>query len=103
MTHDVPVHALLAGTPLPYTPAQAFGDLTRAATIYVTIRVEDRYLNIRTWPRPMLARYVAIEIECFVREWRLLVEDAEIPRLTRAVVEALATIDREPRQSTSAM
>lgn len=92
MKNDEPVHALIAGASNP-DACPAITELARAATIYVCIRVEERYLNIRTWPRPMLARYVEIEIECFVREWRIALAEADLPRLTRAVVAELGRAD----------
>ena len=93
MKNDEPVRAVSGEARSPAAPASALLELTRAATIYVCIRVEERYLNIHAWPRPMLARYVEIEIECFVREWRIALAEADIPGLTRAVVAELGRAD----------
>jgi hypothetical protein len=95
MKNEEPARALIAGAPA--CPSAGMRELTQAAAIYIGIRIEDRYLNIGAWPRPMLARYVTIEIECFVREWRLALADADIPHLARAVIMELGHADRPRR------
>jgi hypothetical protein len=89
MPDDEPVRALLAQTALPCLPLDPLGDLACAIELYIGMRLEDRYLDVAAWARPMLARYIEIEIECFSREWRVPVRPEDLPCLTRAVLERL--------------
>jgi pilus assembly protein CpaF len=73
----------------PFEQTQQFQDVLAAAHEHLLNRIEDRRIDIDAWAPDTVAKYVQEETASFVQEWRIPVNEAEMRRVSEALVKEL--------------
>lgn len=72
-----------------FEQSQEFQDVLSAAHEYLLNRIEDRRLDIGSWARDTLVKFVDEETATFVQEWRIPVNETEMRLVAGALVKEL--------------
>lgn len=74
---------------LPFEQTQQFQDVLSAAHEYLLNRIEDQRIDLASWARNTVVKYVETETAGFVQEWRIPVNEAEMQQVSSALVKEL--------------
>lgn len=83
------VSARLDGADLPFEQTQQFQDVLSAAHEFLLNRIEDQRIDIASWSRSTVTKYVETETASFVQEWRIPVNESEMQQVSGALVKEL--------------
>ena len=83
------VASRLDGHNVPFEQTQQFQDVLAAAHEFLLNRIEDQRIDIASWSRPTVAKYVETETASFVKEWRIPVNESEMHQVSGALVKEL--------------
>jgi len=83
------VSARLDGADLPFEQTQQFQDVLSAAHEFLLNRIEDQRIDIASWSRTTVTKYVETETASFVQEWRIPVNEFEMQQVSGALVKEL--------------
>ncbi|ULU26382.1 CpaF family protein [Dyella terrae] len=83
------VSARLHGADLPFEQTQQFQDVLSAAHEFLLNRIEDQRIDIASWSRSTVTKYVETETASFVQEWRIPVNESEMQQVSGALVKEL--------------
>jgi pilus assembly protein CpaF len=83
------VAARLDGQDLPFEQTQQFQDVLSAAHEFLLNRIEDQRIDIASWSRTTVTKYVETETASFVQEWRIPVNEFEMQQVSGALVKEL--------------
>ena len=83
------VASRLDGPDLPFDQTQQFQDVLSAAHEFLLNRIEDQRIDLASWSRPTVVKYVETETASFVQEWRIPVNEAEMNQVSGALVKEL--------------
>jgi len=83
------VSSRLDGPALPFDQTQQFQDVLSAAHEFLLNRIEDQRIDIASWSRTTVTRYVETETASFVQEWRIPVNESEMQQVSGALVKEL--------------
>lgn len=83
------VSSRLDGASLPFEQTQQFQDVLSAAHEFLLNRIEDQRIDIASWSRNTVTRYVETETASFVQEWRIPVNESEMQQVSGALVKEL--------------
>jgi pilus assembly protein CpaF len=83
------VSARLDGPNLPFEQTQQFQDVLSAAHEFLLNRIEDQRIDIASWSRSTVTKYVETETASFVQEWRIPVNESEMQQVSGALVKEL--------------
>ncbi|PXV55337.1 pilus assembly protein CpaF [Dyella jiangningensis] len=83
------VSARLDGPDLPFEQTQQFQDVLSAAHEFLLNRIEDQRIDIASWSRSTVTKYVETETASFVQEWRIPVNETEMQQVSGALVKEL--------------
>ncbi|AIF46559.1 CpaF family protein [Dyella japonica] len=83
------VSARLDGSDLPFEQTQQFQDVLSAAHEFLLNRIEDQRIDIASWSRSTVTKYVETETASFVQEWRIPVNESEMQQVSGALVKEL--------------
>ncbi len=74
---------------IPFEHTQEFHDTVSAAHEFLLNRIEDQRLDIATWSQATASKYVAIETNAFVQEWRIPINESEVQKVASALLKEL--------------
>ena len=74
---------------VPFEHTQQFHDTVSAAHEFLLNRIEDQRLDIATWSQATASKYVAIETNAFVQEWRIPINESEVQKVASALLKEL--------------
>jgi pilus assembly protein CpaF len=74
---------------VPFELTQHFHDVLSAAHEFLLNRIEDQRLDIGSWAQDTVVKYVEAETAGFVQEWRIPVNEAEMRKVSAALVKEL--------------
>ena len=74
---------------IPFEHTQQFHDVLAAAHEFLLNRIEDQHLDIAAWSSDTVAKYVDNETVSFVQEWRIPINEAEVRKVSTALVKEL--------------
>ncbi|MET3653648.1 CpaF family protein [Dyella japonica] len=83
------VSSRLDGPNLPFEQTQQFQDVLSAAHEFLLNRIEDQRIDIASWSRSTVTKYVETETASFVQEWRIPVNESEMQQVSGALVKEL--------------
>ena len=83
------VSSRLDGPTLPFEQTQQFQDVLSAAHEFLLNRIEDQRIDIASWSRTTVTKYVETETASFVQEWRIPVNESEMQQVSGALVKEL--------------
>ncbi|GAB2782560.1 CpaF family protein [Dyella kyungheensis] len=83
------VSSRLDGPALPFEQTQQFQDVLSAAHEFLLNRIEDQRIDIASWSRTTVTKYVETETASFVQEWRIPVNESEMQQVSGALVKEL--------------
>ncbi|WP_199099641.1 CpaF family protein [Dyella sp. ASV21] len=83
------VSSRLDAAHLPFEHTQQFQDVLSAAHEYLLNRIEDQRIDLASWARNTVVKYVETETASFVQEWRIPVNEAEMQQVSSALVKEL--------------
>ena len=83
------VSSRLDGNELPFDQTQQFQDVLSAAHEFLLNRIEDQRIDIASWSRTTVTKYVETETASFVQEWRIPVNESEMQQVSGALVKEL--------------
>jgi len=83
------VSSRLDGPDLPFEQTQQFQDVLSAAHEFLLNRIEDQRIDIASWSRTTVTKYVETETASFVQEWRIPVNQSEMQQVSGALVKEL--------------
>ncbi|MGC1547198.1 MAG: CpaF family protein [Rhodanobacter sp.] len=73
----------------PFEQTQQFHDMLAAAHEFLLNRIEDQRLDIGSWAQETVVKYVEAETASFVQEWRIPINEAEMRKVSGALVKEL--------------
>jgi len=74
---------------LPFEQTQQFQDVLSAAHEFLLNRIEDQRIDIASWSRTTVTKYMETETASFVQEWRIPVNESEMQQVSGALVKEL--------------
>jgi pilus assembly protein CpaF len=74
---------------MPFEHTQQFHDVLAAAHEFLLNRIEDQHLDIAAWSKDTVVKFVDSETLSFVQEWRIPVNEAEMHKVSIALVKEL--------------
>ncbi|MFC5743252.1 CpaF family protein [Dyella tabacisoli] len=74
---------------MPFEHTQQFHDVLAAAHEFLLNRIEDQHLDIGSWTQDVVVHYVDTETASFVQEWRIPINEAEMRKVSSALVKEL--------------
>jgi pilus assembly protein CpaF len=83
------VSSRLDGPNLPFEQTQQFQDVLSAAHEFLLNRIEDQRIDLASWARTTVVKYVETETASFVQEWRIPVNETEMQQVSQALVKEL--------------
>jgi pilus assembly protein CpaF len=83
------VSSRLDGAEMPFEQTQQFQDVLSAAHEFLLNRIEDQRIDIASWSRTTVTKYVETETASFVQEWRIPVNESEMQQVSGALVKEL--------------
>jgi pilus assembly protein CpaF len=73
----------------PFEQTRQFQDVLSAAHEFLLNRIEDQRLDIASWAQDTVVKYIDAETANFVQEWRIPVNEAEMRKVSGALVKEL--------------
>jgi pilus assembly protein CpaF len=83
------VSSRLDGPGQPFEQTQQFQDVLSAAHEFLLNRIEDQRIDLASWTRATVVKYVETETASFVQEWRIPVNETEMQQVSQALVKEL--------------
>ncbi|WP_130617060.1 CpaF family protein [Dyella amyloliquefaciens] len=83
------ISARLDASDVPFEQTQQFQDVLSAAHEFLLNRIEDQRIDLSSWARQTVVKYVETETASFVQEWRIPVNEAEMQKVAGALVREL--------------
>ncbi|GLQ99757.1 CpaF family protein [Dyella mobilis] len=74
---------------VPFEQTQQFHDVLSGAHEFLLNHVEEQHLDITSWSLDTITKYAEIETGAYVQEWRIPINEAEMRKISAALVKEL--------------
>lgn len=74
---------------IPFEQTQQFQDVLAGAHEFLLNRIEEQHLDITSWSLDTITKYAEIETATFVQEWHIPINEAEMRKVSIALVKEL--------------
>jgi pilus assembly protein CpaF len=87
--HHIDAATAAARKSAPFEQTQQFHDVLTGAHEFALNRIEEQHVDISTWSLETITKYAEIELRNYVQEWRIPINEAEMRKISAALVKEL--------------